>query len=476
MDTRGDTEDGIWKKYPGFVVSGGLHALGILALIINFARPEALPEPTESIQVDMLTMSQFDEVMNGEKNAKLMPKPQRRVDKLAELEDHKPAPPLAEAKKDTPTDDSPDKPSDDPGRADKAQDAVAPALPPPVPPPAGPPPPPPQPIAKVEPPPQPEPVKPEPMKPEPPAPLPPERPVAKLETPTPDAPTPPPPPDAVKPPPDAEAIAPTPPPRPKVEPKPDPKPVPRPPKVTRAKPVPRPRPVVREVKLAPEPPPKVELKPEPPKAEPPKPNLVDRVANLLNAMKLPKPEPTKPELPKPQPVPEPPKRADQPKPAEKARAGNTVRDAKAHDDFSLAKISALLDHEAPQRKASTGRQLTQMASLGAPNAHSEHMSPSMRAQLDGWLIDHYRGCWSYFGLGATEDYVPAVHVQMAVDGSLIGRPALTNPPSDPNLRSLADSAIRAVNRCNPLDMPARFKPFYDSWRDRIVRFDPKEMS
>ena len=66
---------------------------------------------------------------------------------------------------------------------------------------------------------------------------------------------------------------------------------------------------------------------------------------------------------------------------------------------------------------------------------------------------------------------------MAQDGSLIGQPSLLNPPSDPNLKSLADSAIRAVNRCNPLEIPERFRPYYDQgYRQRVVRFDPKEMS
>ena len=105
------------------------------------------------------------------------------------------------------------------------------------------------------------------------------------------------------------------------------------------------------------------------------------------------------------------------------------------------------------------------------------MSPSVAAQLDGWLIDHYRGCWSYFGLGGTQDYVPTVRIHMAQDGSLIGAPSIINPPRDPNLKSLADSALRAVNKCNPLPIPERFRPYYDQgYRQRVVRFDPKEMS
>jgi colicin import membrane protein len=404
-----DKLQALWKKDPGFVVSGGVHALALVLLLVNFSGAPKLEDAAESVPVEMITTSEMNQIMNGEETAKQLPKPQRRVDKLAEVEEHKPTPPLAEAKKDTPPPPSPEKMNDDPGQDEKPPEKVA-ALPPPPPP--------------------------EPVVPTPPIPTPPERPVEKAE-----APKPAPRPEPVKPAPpplEAEAVEPTPPPRPKVEKdaKQEPKPVP----------VPHPRPVeTKEAKVVPPPPPR---KPEPAKKTDPK--MLDQVAKLLEDMKP-------------------------PKPVTKQKAGNEAKDAK-HNDFSLDKITALLDHEAPQHKASTGRSLAQLASLGSQNSHADKMSPSMKAQLDGWLIDHYRGCWSYFGLGATQDYVPRVRIRMATDGSLIGQPDLLNPPNDPNLRSLADSAIRAVNRCNPMPFPDRFKGYYESWRSLEVKFDPKEMS
>lgn len=410
----------LWNKDPGLVVSSGVHALALILLLVGFARPQKFEDAVETVSVDMITSSELDEIMNGEKTAKLMPKPQRRVDKVAELEDHKPAPPLAEAKKDTPPPPAREKPNDDPGEDVKPPQPAA-ALPPPLPPPEPP-------------------ATPTPPTPTPSVPTPPERPVEKVE-----APKPPPKPAEVKPPPppDAEALEPMPPPRPKIEPKKEAK------HETKPTPAPHPRPV--EKKIAKAVPPEPPKQPEPPPKPEPKKDMLEQVTKFLASMK-----PSKP--------------------VTKQVAGNDTPEAPSHSSFSLDKITALLDHDAPQRKASTGRQLTQMASLGAPNTHAEKMSPSMMGQLDNWLIDHYRGCWSYFGLGATQDYVPAVRVRMAEDGSLIGQPALLNPPSDPNLRSLADSAVRAVNRCNPMSIPDRFKPYYDAWRSRVVRFDPKEMS
>ena len=400
-----------WKKDPGFVVSGGAHMLALAFLLLNFARPPKLDETMESVPVEMITSSELNEITNGEKTAKQMPTPQRRVDQLAEREDHNPLPPTLDAKKDTPPLPSPDKANDDPGHDEKPPEPVAAAPPPPLPPP-------PEPVQpKVE-----------------PVPTPPERPIVKAEAPPQKQ-------DDVKPPPlEAEAIAPTPPQRPKTPSKDETK--------TEQVPVPQARPAEKKVvKVVPPPPPKrPEQRPDPKK------DTLDDVAKLLDKMKP-------------------------PKPVTKPRSGSEVKEARSHDDFSLDKISSLLDHDVPQRKVPTGRALAKVASLGLPTAHAEKLSQSMAAQIDGWLIDHYRGCWSYFGLGSTQDYVPQVRINMAQDGSLIGQPALLNPPSDPNLKSLADSAIRAVNRCNPLGIPERFRPYYDQgYKQRVIRFDPKEMS
>jgi colicin import membrane protein len=103
------------------------------------------------------------------------------------------------------------------------------------------------------------------------------------------------------------------------------------------------------------------------------------------------------------------------------------------------------------------------------------MSPSLWDQLDGLLQEQYKRCWNFAGLGGQQKYVPEIHVQYTQDGSLIGQPVLLNPPSDPNLRALAESAMRAVRRCDPLRIPSQYQLYYDQWKGRIVRFDPEEM-
>jgi colicin import membrane protein len=159
--------------------------------------------------------------------------------------------------------------------------------------------------------------------------------------------------------------------------------------------------------------------------------------------------------------------------AAKPRSGEEATDSQRK--FDLGDIAKFLSKEAPQRKQARGREFSQLASLGAPAASAAKMSPSLWDQLDGLLQEQYKRCWNFSGLGGQQKYIPEIHVQYRPDGGLIGQPELLNPPSDPNLQALADSAMRAVRRCDPLQIPAQYQPYYDQWKGRIVRFDPEEM-
>lgn len=230
------------------------------------------------------------------------------------------------------------------------------------------------------------------------------------------------------------------------------------------KPPPRPKDLKpKETEAPPQPPekPKVEAKPK----EPPKPKF-DEVAKLLEQKK--REDQAKAEAAKAQAKP-----ADKPKPASRPRSGEESDEKPSR--FDPTAIARALSHEAPQRTASTGRERSATPSQGAPTASAARMSPSMWGQLDGLLQEQYKRCWSYFGTGGAR-YIPQVRVSYSPDGALIGGPSLVNPPSDPNMQSLAESALRAVRRCNPLRIPAQFQPYYAQWKSRIVRFDPEDMN
>jgi colicin import membrane protein len=344
---------------PGYIVSSAAHAALLVLALLSFSRSPGFEDAQETIPIDLVSSTDFNQIMHGDKTAKQI-QPKQRADKIADTVETKPQPPIAEAKRDVPTPPPPLKRIADPGEADK-----------------------------VEPP---------------------------------------------KPPAHAAAAPPA----------------------QAAKPVPIP-PVNDQDAEA------IEAKPEPSKVEPkkeakkPEPKLkFDQIAKLLAQDK---------QKPEPKPV---------DAPAAKLKSGDDSKDPPRK--FSADDIARLLSKEAPQRKAATGKELQQMASLGSPTASAEKMSPSFIAQMEGWFQDRFRGCWMQpITLPQGAKYVPEIRVPLNLDGSLAGDPTLLNPPDDPAWRPLAESAMRAVHECDPLPVPDIFKPYYDQWRDRIVRFNDEDM-
>jgi colicin import membrane protein len=155
---------------------------------------------------------------------------------------------------------------------------------------------------------------------------------------------------------------------------------------------------------------------------------------------------------------------------------NQEEPSTTRDRMDPTQIAQLLSHETPQQRAAAGRAVSERSSLGSETANADRMSPSLWGALDGLLQDQYKRCWSYLGLGADHRYIPQIKVEYMQDGALASEPALLNPPSDPSLRSLAESAMRAVRECNPLKIPPQFQPYYNQWKARILRFDPEVMS
>jgi colicin import membrane protein len=253
-------------------------------------------------------------------------------------------------------------------------------------------------------------------------------------------------------------------PEPPTRPAPTPKPVPAPP-------------VKPQVKAAPEPdedkPDDAEIvKPKPPvKPTPPKPKetprlKTDEVAKLLQQKKLDKTA-EKAEDGKEA------EKSDKPKSAESKSGKPKSGDESApKSKFSAANIANLLSHEAPQQRASIGRERTQLASLGAPTAAAAKMSPSLQGRIDSYTVEHYRKCWATTLSMNAMTYVPRVEFRLSPVGALEGEPRLLNPSSNPIEKARGEQALAAVRRCSPMQIPAEFTPYYDYWR--VTELDMKE--
>jgi colicin import membrane protein len=234
---------------------------------------------------------------------------------------------------------------------------------------------------------------------------------------------------------------------------------------------------------APTPPPKPETAqppPTPPKAEnpPPKPAPPQKA----DATPPPNPEPMPPERPEQQPPPPPPpKLAIQEAPVQppvrpkftdppKEPAPEKPKPSRNFDPNSIAKLigQGKTPTAAPSQTASATPQ-------GLPHHDAPHMSMSMASALDAWLTESYLTCWTPPpGVPDGDTYVAQIKVVFNPDGSLSGRPILLNPPSDRAWRAHAESAMRAVRKCDPLKVPAEYMPFFDQWKVETIHFDPRE--
>jgi hypothetical protein len=101
------------------------------------------------------------------------------------------------------------------------------------------------------------------------------------------------------------------------------------------------------------------------------------------------------------------------------------------------------------------------------------MTSAQQAGFDTWLIKTYLACWKPARQPADADvYVAQMRLAYNRDGSL-SKAKLVNPPSDPALKPQANSVLAAVKNCNPLAVPAQYRPFYEQWKTKTIHFDPQ---
>ena len=94
--------------------------------------------------------------------------------------------------------------------------------------------------------------------------------------------------------------------------------------------------------------------------------------------------------------------------------------------------------------------------------------------LDRWFVDSYLRCWAPpKTLPSGEQYAAQIRIAHNLDGSIASLPVLVNPPSNPEWRAFADSAVRAVTRCNPLQVPKQYLDHFDQWKKMSLHFSPE---
>jgi len=117
---------------------------------------------------------------------------------------------------------------------------------------------------------------------------------------------------------------------------------------------------------------------------------------------------------------------------------------------------------------------TAVAAAPAAPEPPKRMTPAQQADFDAWMIKTYLACWKPAPQPADADpYVAQVRLAFKPDGSLAKPPKLVNQPSDPAMKPQAKSVMQAVQTCNPLPVPAQYRPFHEQWRAKTIHFNPQ---
>lgn len=102
------------------------------------------------------------------------------------------------------------------------------------------------------------------------------------------------------------------------------------------------------------------------------------------------------------------------------------------------------------------------------------------SRITGREIDAIRAwaerCWEV-PIAAREGAAAAVRLRVSFnpDGTVTGRPEVQNPRGDSTFQILANSAVRAVMRCSAEGGVRLPRERYETWREVVLNFDPRDM-
>lgn len=151
--------------------------------------------------------------------------------------------------------------------------------------------------------------------------------------------------------------------------------------------------------------------------------------------------------------------------------------ARQFDPNSIASRLNMTSQENDRRQAArteaTGATApTRTASLGTATGASSRITGREIDAIRAWA----ERCWE-IPIAAREGNSPAVRLRVSFnpDGTVTARPEVQNPRGDSNFQVLANSAVRAVMRCSAEGGVRLPRERYDTWREVVLNFDPKEM-
>jgi len=140
--------------------------------------------------------------------------------------------------------------------------------------------------------------------------------------------------------------------------------------------------------------------------------------------------------------------------------------------FDPNSIAALID-KSKEEQAKTTKKLDKVTQSQDSSMNLSGLTLSEEDALKAQIF----GCWSIpLGLPYNENLLVRIKLKLKPDGSVIKTEILDharmNKPGQAFYKVLAESALRAIQLCQPLRVPTTG---YDRWKDLQLNFDAREM-
>tara|TARA_B100001245_G_scaffold146506_1_gene109499 strand:+ start:79 stop:852 length:774 start_codon:yes stop_codon:yes gene_type:complete len=140
--------------------------------------------------------------------------------------------------------------------------------------------------------------------------------------------------------------------------------------------------------------------------------------------------------------------------------------------FDPNSIAALID-KSKEEQAETTKKLNKVTQSQDPSMNLSGLTLSEEDALKAQIF----GCWSIpLGLPYNENLLVRIKLKLKPDGSVIKTEILDharmNKPGQAFYKVLAESALRAIQLCQPLRVPTTG---YDRWKSLQLNFDAREM-
>ena len=144
--------------------------------------------------------------------------------------------------------------------------------------------------------------------------------------------------------------------------------------------------------------------------------------------------------------------------------------------FRSLKLAELIDKQKDTIVEKEDTKDLEYESLDKTNSISKKLTLSEEDAIRAQFMK----CWSIpLGMPYDETYIVKIKIFLNKDGSLSKPPEMLqhermNKPGEEYFRTLAESAIRAVRRCDPLKKVPDINR-YDDWKTLQLNFDPREI-